>query len=72
MDCQMPVMDGYTATIKITKPSLEPHSRDSCHCSWQGEEKGALLAIGMNTLNKPVSLERIKAVIANTARKKKY
>ncbi len=68
MDCQMPVMDGYTATAKVRDPAvgaLQPGIRIvamTAHAMRGDKEK--CLAAGMNDyISKPVQVDRLKQVI---------
>jgi signal transduction histidine kinase/DNA-binding NarL/FixJ family response regulator len=67
MDCQMPRMDGYTATSQIREKELG----DSSHipiiaitANALAEDREKCLAVGMDDyLSKPVSLDQLRAVL---------
>lgn len=68
MDCQMPVMDGYTATRKIRGGACGPHKRDlfiaatTAH-AMQGDQQKCFDA-GMDAyIAKPMQIKDLKAVI---------
>jgi len=68
MDCQMPVMDGYTATRKIRGGACGPHKRElfisamTAHA--MPEERENCLEAGMDAfVSKPVRLQDLEAIM---------
>ncbi len=69
MDCQMPVMDGYVATQKIREGAAGEHYKTvpivAMTANVMQADIDRCLSVGMNDhIGKPVSIERIKHVLA--------
>ena len=67
MDCQMPVMDGYAAAREIRRlklPAMPPIIALTANA--MAEDRQRCLEAGMDDyLAKPISLERLAALIEN-------
>ncbi|MEG3849986.1 response regulator, partial [Microcoleus sp. herbarium19] len=77
MDCQMPVLDGYEATLQLRRleaadiaaGSIEPHQKTVVIAMTANALKGdreKCLAAGMDDyISKPISIENLKSVLEN-------
>ncbi|MEG4959537.1 MULTISPECIES: PAS domain S-box protein [unclassified Microcoleus] len=77
MDCQMPVLDGYEATLELRRleaanaaaGSIEPHQKTVVIAMTASALKGdreKCLAAGMDDyISKPISIEKLKSVLEN-------
>jgi CheY-like chemotaxis protein len=68
MDCQMPVMDGYTATKKIRQGLAGQHNKDipiiALTANAMSGDKKLCIDAGMsNYITKPVSIELLSKVL---------
>ncbi|MEG4393065.1 PAS domain S-box protein [Microcoleus sp. BROC3] len=83
MDCQMPVLDGYEATLELRRleaanaaaGKMEPHQKTVVIAMTANALKGdreKCLAAGMDDyISKPISIEKLKSVLANWSAKLK-
>ncbi|MEG3899323.1 MULTISPECIES: PAS domain S-box protein [unclassified Microcoleus] len=77
MDCQMPVLDGYEATLELRRleaanaaaGSIDPHQKTVVIAMTASALKGdreKCLAVGMDDyISKPISIEKLKSVLEN-------
>ncbi|MEG4571540.1 PAS domain S-box protein [Microcoleus sp. N3A4] len=77
MDCQMPVLDGYEATLELRRleaagavaDKMEPHQKTVVIAMTANALKGdreKCLAAGMDDyISKPISIEKLKSVLEN-------
>ena len=77
MDCQMPILDGYEATLELRRMeaadvaagSIEPHQKTVVIAMTANALKGdreKCLAAGMDDyISKPISIENLKSVLEN-------
>ncbi|MEG4419031.1 PAS domain S-box protein [Microcoleus sp. LAD1_D5] len=83
MDCQMPVLDGYEATLQlrgleaadVAAGKMQPHQKTVVIAMTANALKGdreKCLAAGMDDyISKPISIEKLKAVLENWSAKLK-